>query len=111
PGGREGRLSLASRPAAVVVWSLAAAVGALAAAKRRGLDVPGELSLVGFHDVPLAEYLDRPLRTVRMPLAEMAERGVEMLLQMIEGGRVRSQVVQTLPELVLRSSTAPPPST
>jgi DNA-binding LacI/PurR family transcriptional regulator len=33
-----------------------------------------------------------------------------MLLQMIEGGRVRSQIVQTLPELVLRASTGPPPS-
>jgi LacI family transcriptional regulator len=106
----ERLLALANPPTAVVVWSLAAAVGALAAAKRLGLSVPADLSLVGFHDAPLAEYLDPPLTTVRMPLGEMAERGVEMLLQMIEGGRVRSQIVQTLPELVLRASTGPPPS-
>ena len=104
-------LSLPIPPTAVVVWSLAAAVGALAAAKRRDLAVPVDLSLVGFHDVPLAEYLDPPLTTVRMPLAEMAERGVEMLLQLIEGGRVRSQVVQTPPALIERASTGPAPST
>jgi LacI family transcriptional regulator len=107
----ERLLSLATPPTAVVVWSLAAAIGAVAAAKRRGLEVPGDLSLVGFHDAPLAEYLDPPLTTVRMPLGEMAERGVEMLLQMIEGSKVRSQIVQTLPELVLRASTAPSVST
>jgi LacI family transcriptional regulator len=102
-------LALATPPTAVVVWSLAAAVGALAAARRRGLRMPDELSIVGFHDAPLAEYLDPPLTTVRMPLGEMAERGIEMLLQVIEGRRVRSQVVQTLPELVRRSSTSAPP--
>jgi DNA-binding LacI/PurR family transcriptional regulator len=101
-------LALREPPTAVVVWSLAAAVGALAAAKRSGLDVPRDLSIVGFHDVPLAAYLDPPLTTVRMPLAELAERAVEMLLAIVEGARVRSQIVQTPPELVVRASTAPP---
>jgi len=112
-GGFEAmRKLLAPRrpPTAVAVWSLAAAVGALSAAKQVGVRVPEELSLVTFHDAPLAAYLDPPLTAVRMPLAEMAERSVECLLRMIAGEHVRSVVVSAPPVLVERRSTAPPPS-
>jgi LacI family transcriptional regulator len=96
------------RPTAVTIWSLAAAVGALAAARRAGVAVPGELSIVAFHDAPLAAYLDPPLTTVRMPLGEMAETSVDCLLALIDGETVEDRVVETPPELVVRESTAPP---
>jgi LacI family transcriptional regulator len=97
------------RPTAVAVWSLAAAVGALAAARQGGVRVPEELSIVAFHDAPMASYLDPPLTTVRMPLHEMAERGVECLLALIDGREVeKSVVVGTSPVLVERESTRPP---
>jgi LacI family transcriptional regulator len=96
------------RPTAVAIWSLAAAVGAMAAAKRGGLAVPGELSLVGFHDAPIVAYLDPPLTTVRMPLGEMAERSVDSLLRLIAGRPVGDVVVRSSPALVLRASTGPP---
>jgi LacI family transcriptional regulator len=96
------------RPTAVAVWSLAAAVGALAAARETGVHVPGQLSMVAFHDAPMAEYLDPPLTTVRMPLREMAERGVESLLALVDGRDVESVVVGTSPLLVERASTRPP---
>jgi LacI family transcriptional regulator len=97
------------RPTAVSIWSLAAAIGALAAAKRCGFAVPRELSVVGFHDAPIAAYLDPPLTTVRMPLREMAERSVDSLLSLVAGQPAASIVVHSPPVLVERASTAPPP--
>lgn len=93
------------RPTAVAVWSLAAAVGALAAARQRGVNVPDELSIVAFHDAPIASYLDPPLTTIRMPLREMAEQGVDSLLALIDGRPVDSVVIGTAPVLVERAST------
>lgn len=101
-------LALDPRPTAVVAWSLAAAVGALSAVKRAGLSVPGDVSMAAFHDAPVAAYLDPPLTTVWMPLNEMAERGVELLLRLIERRPVRSVTVRTAPRLIERESTAPP---
>jgi len=102
-------LDLDPPPTAVVVWSLAAAVGALAGASERGVRVPDELSLVSFHDAPIAGYLTPPLATIRMPLREMAERSVQVLLELIGGARhAHNVVVPTAPVLVERESTAPP---
>jgi LacI family transcriptional regulator len=103
-------LELRARPTAVTVWSIAAAVGALAAARDEGVAVPEELSVVAFHDVPMAGYLDPPLTTIRMPLWEMAERSVECLLRLVDGEQVEDVVIATKPVLVERRSTAPPPA-
>jgi LacI family transcriptional regulator len=104
----ERLLGLDRPPTAIVVWSLVAAVGALAAARRAGVDVPADLSVIGFHDAPIAAYLDPPLTTVRMPLAEMAEQSVETLIRVVEGELVESRVIKAPPVLVERASTAPP---
>jgi LacI family transcriptional regulator len=103
-------LTLDRPPTAVVVWSLAAAIGALAAARRHGVRIPAELSMVAFHDAPIAAYLNPPLTTIWMPLHEMAERSVEVLLRLIRRQPVRSEVVRTSPRVVERESTAPPPA-
>ena len=102
----ERLLAAEPRPTAVAVWSLVSAVGALAAARRRSVRVPEELSFVAFHDAPIAAYLEPPLTTVHMPLGEMAERSVDCLLRVVAGQRAASIVVQTPPELVARASTA-----
>jgi DNA-binding LacI/PurR family transcriptional regulator len=96
-------------PTAIAVWSPTAAVPALAAVRRRGLRVPDEMSLIAYNDSPIASYLEPPLTTVHMPLAEMARGGVECLLEAIDGGKPRSFVVRTAPALVERESTGPPP--
>jgi LacI family transcriptional regulator len=98
------------RPTAIVVWSPTAAVPALAAAHQSGLQLPEELSVMSYNDSPIAGYLDPPLTTVRMPLREMAERGVDCLLRTISGSRAASVVVRTPPVLVERGSTAAPPA-
>jgi LacI family transcriptional regulator len=97
------------RPTAVFVANIRAAVGAIAAAKSLGLRVPEDVSLVGFHDVSLAAYLDPPLTTVRMPLVEMGSQAMDSLLAVIAGQPVEDLMVSTPPELVVRASSAPPP--
>jgi len=105
----EKLLALSSAPTAVAVWSLAAAAGALAAAHAHGVDIPGRLSMVGFHDAPIAAYLAPALTTVAMPLREMAERSVDTLIRLIAGERIGSTVIKTAPRLVERASSGPPP--
>jgi DNA-binding LacI/PurR family transcriptional regulator len=107
-GAMETLLGARRPPTAVAIWSPTAAVGALAAAKRRGLRVPEDVSIVAFQDIPLASFLDPPLATVRMPVREMADRAVEILLALVNGQARESVVVRSRPELVERGSTAPP---
>jgi LacI family transcriptional regulator len=101
----ERLLLVRPRPTAVAIWSLAAAVGALAAVRRAGIAVPGELSVLAFHDAPIASFLDPPLTTVKMPLGELAEASVDCLLRLIRNERCDDLVIQTPPELVIRAST------
>ncbi len=101
-------LRSSSRPTALLVANIRAAIGALAAARRLGLAVPDDVSLVGFHDAPVAMYLDPALTTVKMPLREMGSAAVESLLAILEGRDVDDVRIQTPPELVVRASTAPP---
>jgi LacI family transcriptional regulator len=105
----ERLLRLRPLPTALFVANVRAAIGALAVARRLGLRVPADLSIVGFHDAPIATYLDPPLTTVRMPLAEMGGSAVEILLAVINGETVDDLRVGMPPELVVRASSAPPP--
>jgi LacI family transcriptional regulator len=95
-------------PSALMVANVSAAIGAMATAREAGLEIPRDLSVIGFHDVPMAPYLAPPLTTVRMPLAELGSRAVDELLAMIDGREVGDVVVAAAPELVLRGSSAPP---
>jgi DNA-binding LacI/PurR family transcriptional regulator len=96
------------RPTAVFVANLQAAIGALAAARQLGLRVPVDVSVASLHDAPLAEYLDSPLTTVRMPLEEMGRRAIDLVLAPRDGaGSVR---MESPPVLVVRDSTSLPPS-
>lgn len=109
-GGFEAMRKLldAKTPAtAVAVWSVTTAVGALAAARQAGLAVPGDVSIVAFHDAPIAEYLDPPLTTVRMPMSEMARVAVELVLRLASGEAAAETIVRKpAPLLVRRASTA-----
>jgi DNA-binding LacI/PurR family transcriptional regulator len=75
------------------------------AAWELGLDVPSKLSLVGYDDMPLAEYLRPPLTTVRTPLAELGAAAVDALVDQLLGEEPRDVVVGAEPEVVVRSST------
>lgn len=97
------------RPTAVVVANVNAAYGALAAARRLGLSVPEDLSVVAIHDAWTAEHTWPPLTTVRMPLREVGATALRAVVENLASG-ARADVVVTdpAPNLVERASTAEP---
>ncbi|MFD1146815.1 LacI family DNA-binding transcriptional regulator [Saccharothrix hoggarensis] len=107
----EALLALPDRPSAVFAGSDQHAVGVYEAARRAGLSVPGDLSVVGFDDLDFAEWTAPPLTTVRQPLHEMGATAARMLLRAVNGEQVASSHVELTTELVVRESTGPPPPT
>jgi LacI family transcriptional regulator len=96
-------------PTAVVASTFASAVGAMSAITSAGLRIPADISVVGFHDAPIGGYLNPPLTTIRMPLAEMAEAAVHTLRRLIDGDEADNIVVESPePMLIERDSTARP---
>lgn len=95
------------RPTAVFACSDVQALGVLEAARRAGLDVPADLSVVGFDDVELSAYAG--ITTVRQPLQESGKLGAQLLLDALEGrgGEPRDTEHRLVPELVVRSTTGP----
>ncbi len=95
------------RPTAVLCFSDAFALGVIRAAEKLGLSVPGDLSVVGFDDSPLAEVARPPLTTVRQDVARKGQLAVATLLAAMRGQQPGDDVL--LPtELVARESTAAP---
>jgi LacI family transcriptional regulator len=109
-GGATAMRALVTRgrpPTAVFVANVASAIGALHEARTAGLRLPGDLSVVAVHDLPLAGYLSPPLTTVRMPLGELGRQAITLLASVPPDEHVQV-VVEGPMELVVRGSTAPP---
>ena len=98
------------RPTALLCGNDRIALGALLAAREHGLDVPGELSLVGYDDQEeLADRVRPPLTTVSLPHYRMGELGVQTLLDLMEGAEAPARQ-QVEGDLVERGSVAAPPA-
>ncbi|SHK89059.1 LacI family transcriptional regulator [Nocardiopsis flavescens] len=95
-----------ARPTAVFAVNDNTAVGVMSTALRRGLDVPGDLSIVGYNDIPLADRLPLPLTTMRVPFRDIAADAVDLLLS--PPGEGEESVRVRPPTLIPRASTAPP---
>ena len=107
--GATALLALPEPPTAVFAACDETAVGVVEAARSHGLRVPDDLSVVGFDDTQLACHSAPPLTTVRQPLREMGGVAVRTALRMVAGEKLDSHHVELATELVVRSSTAPPP--
>ncbi|KJY36984.1 MULTISPECIES: LacI family DNA-binding transcriptional regulator [Streptomyces] len=101
-------LALPEPPTAVFAGSDQQAMGVYEAARQSGLSVPGDLSVVGFDDLPMCEWLSPPLTTVRQPLEEMGRLAARALFQLLDGQPLVSPRMELSTELKLRLSTAPP---
>jgi alanine racemase len=101
-----GRL-IDRRVTAITCGSDLMALGAIRAARSRGLDVPGDVSVVGYDDSPLIAFTDPPLTTLRQPVAPMGIAAVRALVDEISGDPVPSSEYVFRPELVVRGSTGP----
>ena len=91
---------------AVFCYNDMMAVGALMACRALGIHVPEQLSIIGFDDVDLAQFVTPPLTTVHQPKLRMGQVAMEMLMDLLSGRPVQDHRLPT--ELVLRGSTAGP---
>lgn len=106
----ESLVDAAPRPTGVVVANVNGAIGALTALRLLGVDVPGDMSVVAYHDEWVAEHTWPALTTVRMPYYEVGAQAVRSLVAQLRGSPAQDIIVRSpLPRLVLRSSTGPPP--
>lgn len=110
-GGLDAMLELlraAEPPTAVFASNINQAIGAFAGARVAGVRIPADVSLVGYDDDPVGEYLEAPLTAVAMPLDEMGRTAVDALIDQIEGRPPRDVLIESAPRLVIRESTAAP---
>ena len=84
------------------------ALGILRALHEHGRRIPGDVSVVGFDDIPEAQYFTPPLTTVRQNFAEVGRSSLRLLLELMKSGDHPPQRLTIAPELVVRRSTAPP---
>jgi LacI family transcriptional regulator len=107
-GYRSARLALRlkPRPTAIFAANDAMAIGAISALREENVAVPDDIAVAGFDDIPIARYVSPPLTSVHVPIAQLGERAMELLLSAIAepaitaGGRV---VLPTT--LVIRKSS------
>jgi LacI family transcriptional regulator len=111
-------LEMTQRPTAIFAANDSMAIGALSALRESGVEVPDDMAVAGFDDIPLARYMDPPLSSVHVPICELGARAVDLLLHGIthknDHARKRERVST---KLVIRRSTGslpaerPPPKT
>jgi LacI family transcriptional regulator len=99
-----------SLPTAFGVGSINQLFGVLAALRDAGVSVPGDVSVVSFDEDECLSFLDVPVTSVCMPLAELGAAAVDALAARVEGGPARDVVVRDPLYLVPRASVAPPPA-
>jgi LacI family transcriptional regulator len=112
-GGRAATAAILDREAgvtAVFASNDSMAIGCMVELRSRGLAIPGDVSLVGFDDIPTVQWVDPQLTTVRVPMEEIGAAGVARLLALLNGeAPADDRRVTVHPcELVVRASTAPP---
>lgn len=103
-------LARPDRPTAIFAGSDQQALGAYEAARQARLRIPDDLSVVGFDDIPLCEWVSPPMTTVRQPLEQMGRVAASTLLQVLQGRHLVSHRVELATELKVRWSSGPPGS-
>lgn len=101
-------IAVASGATAVIAYNDLMALGIIDRLRQRGISVPDDISVIGFDDVPVASLVSPALTTVQIPLAGLGRRGVDLLVERLEGAvdvTTRSEVPV---ELIIRNSSSVP---
>ena len=105
-------LGLPKRPTAIFAANDSMAIGALCALRDAGVQVPGDIAVAGFDDIPIARYTTPALTSVHVPIAELGERAAERLVEsMVKGSRRRRREMLATTLVVRQSCGAPARST
>lgn len=105
-GGQVAAASLLNRGCTAMIFaSDVMALGAVRYCQNIGLDVPRDISIIGFDDSRLVAFTNPPLTTLHQPVKTMAETAVNTLINMIHGENLAISSMKFPPELVVRSST------
>ncbi len=99
-------LTASEPPTAIFAASDTQALGVLSAARELSLDVPGDVSVVGYDDIEAADYVG--LTTIRQQLFESGRAGAQLLLNEIDGRSLVPPSVELPPSMVIRATSAPP---
>lgn len=113
-GGAQAMRRLLARcapaPTAVLAATLVSATGAIAALHEAGISLPGQISVIAIHEAPIAAMVYPALTTVQTPLEAMGAAAAELLIDLIEGQKPEPFRLLPPSGLVVRKSTAPPPT-
>lgn len=101
-------MALSHPPSAIFCHSDIMALGALSRAKKMGMRVPDDVSIVGFDDIQLAQYCDPPLTTVAQPRYQIGKEAMLLLLEQLQGQPIQSFSRLLDSELIIRNSAAAP---
>jgi LacI family transcriptional regulator len=102
-------ISQANPPDAIVTCNDNIAVGAYRAIHERGLTIPGDIAVASFNDISVAQFLNPPLSTIRLPSEEIGETAVELLLERV-AGRELAKRITLASQVIWRGSTSPAPA-
>lgn len=98
-------LTLADRPTAIFAANDLSAIGTMEVARDLGIDVPGDLSVVGFDDIPESTATVPPLTTIHQPIQQMGATAVQMLVALLAGQPAEKSYVTLPTSLVVRGTT------
>lgn len=98
-----------TKPTAVVCGNAHLAVGAVLEALHMGIRIPQDVSIVGYDDIEIMSHLPVPITTVRVPSAAIGSTAAQILIARLEGLEWTSPM-ESMPELVIRQSSGPPPA-
>jgi len=100
-------LTLKQKPDAIITTSDKLTTGCLKTCKRRGLQIPQDIAMVGFFNSDIAELVDPPLTVIRQPAEEMGRAATELLLQLVESKQAIKDFEKRVltPELQIRESS------
>ena len=99
---------MADRPTAVFAANDLSAIAIIQVAAELGLEVPGDLSVIGFDDIPEASQMHPALTTIRQPMKKLGATAASMLVTLLNGESLSQNHVRLPTGLVRRATTAPP---
>jgi LacI family transcriptional regulator, galactose operon repressor len=98
------------RPSAIFVTNFNQVFGVLSAIRARGLEIPDDVSVIAADDDPVFDYLSPPQTAMRRDHDELGTAAVDALLEQMAGSPARDIELSSAPSLIVRASTAPPPT-